>query len=315
MALSIFAPVSIGNVSVGFDTLGLAITPIDGTLLGDVVSIKSAKTSSLKLSGQYVDKLPENPQDNIVWQCLLAFERVLSNLEIEIKPVVLTLDKKLPVGSGLGSSACSVVATLVALNKFYNEPLKEKELLRVMGQIEGKYSGSVHYDNVAPSFLGGLQLMLPAEQICQSLPVFEDCYWVMAYPDIVVSTKMAREILPPSFDKQVTINFGQNLAGFVDASHRKDKALAFALLKDVIAEPYRHSLLPDFLPVRHQLIMQGSLAVGISGSGPTIFSVCDNLDIAEQNKAYMQEHYLQSKHGFVHICKPDMIGAREIKTS
>lgn len=314
MTISVFAPISIGNLSVGFDVLGMAVSPIDGALVGDIVTIDEAKNKTqFQVKGNYANKLPAEIRENIVWQCTQTFEEKMLQSGSSIKEINLTLHKNIPVSSGLGSSACSVVATFVALNEFYQNPFSELELIKLMGALEAKISGSLHYDNVAPCFLGGLQLMLSTQnKITQRLPIFDDCYWVIAYPDVIVSTKAAREILPQSYSRQTTIEFGQNLAGFVDACYRQDKPQAFELLKDVIAEPYRQSLLPNFNTVKSNLIDLGSLAVGISGSGPTLFSVCDDLKTAQANQEYLVSNYLQSDNGFVHICKTDNIGARKV---
>ncbi|WP_444994852.1 homoserine kinase [Aliikangiella sp. IMCC44359] len=317
MSVSVFAPISIGNVSVGFDTLGLAISPIDGTLVGDIVDIETlsdnSQPSEFVLTGTHSAKLPSNPRENIVWQCLQAFNKAMLDKQLDVKAIKIRLHKNIPVSSGLGSSACSVVAAFYALNEFYSCPFEPLELLKMMGALEGEISGSVHYDNVAPCYLGGLQLMLDTpDKIAQSLPTFDDCYWVMAYPDVVVSTKAAREILPAEYSRQTLIQFGQNLAGFIDASHRKDKKTAFACLKDVVAEPYRDLLIPQFKQAKSKLIELGSLAVGISGSGPTLFAVYDDFDIAQDASNWLQQNYLQSSEGFVHICKVDHQGTRKI---
>jgi len=183
--VSVFAPASIGNVSVGFDVLGLAVKPIDGTLLGDVVTVESAKIDSLVVVGAFADKLPKEKEDNIVWSCLQLFNQALIAQGQKTVQVEMTLDKKMPVGSGLGSSACSVVAALAGLNAFYAKvqdfSFDEKTLLKMTGQMEAQISGSLHYDNVAPCYLGGLQLMVPdTEVINRVLPGFNDCYYVMA---------------------------------------------------------------------------------------------------------------------------------------
>lgn len=319
MSVSIFAPISIGNVSVGFDTLGLAVTPISGELIGDIVTIEASLPTSKSpddefiLAGSHIDKLPTDKEQNIVWQCLQKFNQQLQQRQIPLRPVKVTLQKNIPVSSGLGSSACSVVAAFVALNEFYQQPFTQMELLKLMGALEAQISGSLHYDNVAPSYLGGLQLMLSdSEKITQQLPDFDDCYWVIAYPDIKVSTKTAREILPTSYDRATVIQFGQNLAGFVDACYRQDKQQAFSLLKDVLAEPYRQKLLPNFQATKKALTQLGSLAVGISGSGPTLFTVFDNLESANQARHWLKQNYLQSSNGLVHICQSDKLGARKI---
>jgi len=284
---TVFAPVSIGNVSVGFDSLGLALRPLDGAYLGDRVHVTQSDQPAFTLTGQFADRLPKDHESNIVWQVLLAFNKAYEQQGGQPIAVHLTLHKDIPVCSGLGSSACSVVAAYVALNEFYGQPFGDDQLLRLMGQAEAQISGSLHYDNVAPCFLGGMQLMLHGQDtVTLPLPLFTDIYWVLAYPDVVVSTQAARALLPPQYPRSTLIRFGQNLAAFVAACHRQDQALAFALLHDEIAEPYRAELLPDYAATKQQLLQMGSLAVGISGSGPTIFSACDDLSVAQQPVSY-----------------------------
>ena len=315
--VSVFAPASIGNVSVGFDVLGLAVKPVDGTLLGDVVTVQGAQKDSLLVIGEFADKLPQAKEDNIVWSCLQLFNQALKDQQQACVPVQLTLDKKMPVGSGLGSSACSVVAALAGLNAYYAKfqafSFDEKTLLKMTGEMEAQISGSLHYDNVAPCYLGGLQLMVPdSEVISRVLPGFNDCYYVMAYPGIEVSTKAAREVLPISYSRADVISYGQNLATFVDACHRQDKAQAFSVLTDVVAEPYRKNLLPKYQQAHDHLIEQGAHAVGISGSGPTLFCICDSEAQAQTYALWLKEHYLQSPLGFVHVCQVDDAGAIEL---
>lgn len=317
MAVSVFAPASIGNVSVGFDVLGLAVKPIDGTLLGDVVTVEKSDANHLIVIGEFAKKLPPSVKDNIVWHCLTLFNKALDEKGIAKDTVTLTLEKKMPVGSGLGSSACSVVAALEGLNAYYKkhhqQGFNEEVMLRMMGEMEAQISGSLHYDNVAPCYLGHLQLMVPnKEVITRSLPGFDDCYYVMAYPGIEVSTKAARDVLPTQYSRADVIAHGQNLATFVDACHRNDKVEAFSVLTDVVGEPYREHLLPRFTDSRVYLMSQGALAVGISGSGPTLFCVCDDLEKANAFAQWLTENYLQTDLGFVHVCKADETGACEI---
>lgn len=322
--VSLFAPASIGNVSVGFDVLGLAVKPIDGSLLGDVVSVESADHNDLMVVGVFANKLPSNKEDNIVWSCLQIFNQHLEQAQKTPAAVLMTLDKKMPVGSGLGSSACSVVAALAALNAFYQRyhdfSFTEQEMLLMMGQMEAQISGSLHYDNVAPCYFGGLQLMVPDNNvITRRLPQFDDCFYVMAYPGIEVSTKAARDVLPANYSRSDLIAYGQNLATFVDACHRQDKAQAFSVLTDVVAEPYRKGLLSKYQEAHNYLMSQGSLAVGISGSGPTLFCICDNEQQAQRFSAWLKDNYLQEvngqSHGFVHVCKVDESGAAELDAS
>ncbi len=315
--VSVFAPASIGNVSVGFDVLGLAVKPIDGTLLGDVVAVENANEDKLIVVGAFAEKLPKAKEDNIVWSCLQLFNQALVSKGVTPINVQMTLDKKMPVGSGLGSSACSVVAALAALNAFYAKyqdvSFDENTLLKMTGEMEAQISGSLHYDNVAPCYLGGLQLMVPDKDvISRALPGFNDCYYVMAYPGIEVSTKAARDVLPVSYSRADVISYGQNLATFVDACHRQDKAQAFSVLTDVVAEPYRTNLLPKYQQAHDYLKDQGAHAVGISGSGPTLFCICENELQAQDFALWLKENYLQTSLGFVHVCQVDEAGAVEI---
>ncbi|QIR15216.1 homoserine kinase [Shewanella aestuarii] len=308
--LRVYAPASMGNVGVGFDLLGAALAPVDGSLLGDIVTI-SQITSGVEFEqvGPWAHKLPDDLQQNIVYQCAVFFLDKLKRQD----GVKLTLQKNLPVGSGLGSSASSVVAALYALNEHFGLPYDQQALLLLMGEFEGQISGSVHYDNVAPCYLGGMQLMLnTTKQACAAIPSFKNWYWVVAYPGISLSTAKMRALLPQQYDKAVAIDFGRYLSAFVHASYQQDEKLAIEVLKDVLAEPYRAVAIPGYLAAREALAEQGMLTTGISGSGPTLFSVTDSLTKAEQAKLWLEQHYVTEQGGFVHVCKLDEQGTRRV---
>ncbi|MDD9177988.1 MULTISPECIES: homoserine kinase [Aliivibrio] len=312
MSVVVYAPASIGNVSVGFDVLGVAVSPIDGTLLGDRVLVElGTEAFTLATAGSFVDKLPENPKENIVYDCWRVFARELVKKGTELKPIHMVLEKNMPIGSGLGSSACSIVAALDALNLFHDKPLTDMEVLGLMGEMEGQISGGIHYDNVAPCYLGGLQLMVEELGIIsQEVPCFDEWYWVMAYPGIKVSTAEAREILPSQYRRQDVIAHGRNLAGFIHACYSKQPELAAKMIKDVVAEPYRERLLPNFAKAREYAASAGALTTGISGSGPTLFSICKDKDVAERVSRWLQENYVQNDEGFVHVCRLDKQGSQ-----
>ncbi|PSV31068.1 MULTISPECIES: homoserine kinase [unclassified Photobacterium] len=312
MSVVVYAPASIGNVSVGFDVLGAAVSPIDGTLLGDRVKVAAGQTPfSLQCVGAFVDKLPQQTEENIVYRCWQVFARELDKKGVTLLSVDVTLEKNMPIGSGLGSSACSIVAALDALNRFHDQPLNETELLALMGEMEGEISGSLHYDNVAPCFLGGLQFMVEELGIIsQKVPCFDDWYWVMAYPGIKVPTAEARAILPAQYRRQDVITHGRHLGGFIHACHSNQPLLAAKMIKDVVAEPYREKLLPGFAQARQHALDAGAIASGISGSGPTMFSVCTDLEVAKRLARWLEEHYVQNDEGFVHVCRLDSLGAK-----
>lgn len=311
-----FAPASIGNVCLGFDVLGAAIAPVDGLKLGDEVVLEPSDAFRLSVSGKFADRLPPEPEKNIVATCYQTFQQKLSALGRDTSPCAMTLRKNLPIGSGLGSSAASIVAALHGLNEFYGAPLNETELLLLMGELEGQISGSIHYDNVAPCYLGGMTLMVETKnQITTQLPIIDDWYWVCCYSGISVSTSAAREILPKQISMADTLRFGRQLAVFTDALHRGDAMLAAEMMQDVIAEPYRKSLLPYFDESRQFAMQNGALAFSISGSGPTVFAVCEDLQQAQHISQWLEQHYVQNEDGFSHVCKLDPLGSRVLKES
>lgn len=312
MSVTVYAPATIANLGVGFDLLGAALAPIDGSLLGDLIRVeKIASGVELTCDGPWHSKLPAALADNIVYQCATYF--LQQGSLTEKVGVRLHLQKNLPVGSGLGSSASSVVAAFVALNKLFAEPFQADQLLQMMAEFEGKVSGSIHYDNVAPSFMGGMQLLLQSsERVCDGIPVFPNWYWVVAYPGTSLSTEKMRALLPAQYDRSDLIKYGRFLSGFVHAAYIKDQKLAVAMLHDVVAEPYRSLHIPGYNEARQAMIAHGMLACGISGSGPTIFAIADNLAVAQAAAQWLQDNYVVEVGGFVHICKIDNAGARRI---
>ncbi|MEE1675529.1 homoserine kinase [Agarivorans aestuarii] len=320
MSVVVYAPASTANVSVGFDSLGAALSPIDGQLLGDRVLVEAASGDDVLIEnvGPYAHKLPADPKQNILYDCYHYFvKQYAEHHGKQLGCVKMTLEKNLPIGSGLGSSACSVVAALEGLNAYVDSPFNKEQMLIMMGELEGQISGSVHYDNVAPCYLGGMQLMLQEAGVTsQAIPHFEDWYWIVAYPGINISTAQARSILPAQYRRQDTLEFGRNLAGFVHASYSKQPELAAALLKDnIVAEPYRAKLIPGFDQVRSYAAQSGALASGISGSGPTVYIVTPVLEQAERTKAWLEQHFIQNEDGFCHVCKIDEQGTRVTGTS
>lgn len=307
--ISMYAPASIGNFCVGFDSLGAAVAPIDGTLLGDVVHAEAAEKDAFECSGPYASFLPTNAEENLAFQCLQHFREMVAPTMAAVK---LTLEKRLPIGSGLGSSACSVVATFAALNAYANTQLSQIEMIELMADFEGKVSGARHYDNITPCYLGGLQLT--AELVpnrAMAVPVNDDWFYVIAYPGFALNTKKARGVLPKTQSTHDAVCFAQRLSAYVllMQTGRFDEALA--LMQDPIAEPYRAELIAGFAEAKAALPGIGAELVSISGAGPTLFAICKSHQVAEQCQQWLQENYL-NEHGFSHICKLDNLGTRAL---
>ncbi|ADV33520.1 homoserine kinase [Candidatus Blochmanniella vafra str. BVAF] len=307
--IRVYAPASIGNIGVGFDTLGIAITPINGDLLGDCVSVEKSDNFIIKNIGLFYDQLPIELEKNIVFQCWKRFCEYLCK---KYPPVMITLEKNVPVSSGLGSSACSIVATLIAINHYYGCPLDNEQLFKLMGEIEGKISGSIHLDNIAPCFLGGMRISLVVyDNINQLIPSFDNWIWVIAYPGIKVSTEMSRSVLPDKYSRKDCITHSQYLSGFIHASHTNQESLAIKCMKDIIAEPYRDKLLPVNLSViKKSLREKGAVSCGISGSGPTIFALCNVAHVVNDVFDCLSDLYIKNNLGFVKVCVLSKLGAR-----
>ena len=312
--LTVYAPASSGNVSVGFDALGLALAPVDGSLLGDCVSIMPGDPDDwiLCIDGEFAHALPQDQEQNIVISSCRRFEQAAMAAGIVIHPLNITLDKRLPVGSGLGSSASSIVATLVALNQYFGRPLERPALLQLMAEMEGSISGEVHLDNIAPCLLGGLRLCMPGGARQYGLPWPGHWQSVVAWPGTRLETRPAREVLPANYDRKTTLTHGAQFALFVHHLHQGEAGAAANCMVDLLAEPYRKSLLPGFEEARRALSQMGVLATGISGSGPTIFCITDDSRVAEAAADWLERHYLRNDSGFVHICRADLAGARKV---
>lgn len=312
--LTVYAPASSGNVSVGFDALGLALAPVDGSLLGDCVSIMQGDPDdwTLCIDGEFAHALPQDQELNIVISSCRRFEKAALAAGIVIRPLNITLDKRLPVGSGLGSSASSIVATLVALNQYFGRPLDRPALLNLMAEMEGSISGEVHLDNIAPCLLGGLRLCMPGSARQYGLPWPGHWQSVVAWPGTRLETRPAREVLPVNYDRKTVVAHAAQFALFVHQLHQGEAGAAANCLVDLLAEPYRKSLLPGFEEARTALAQMGALATGISGSGPTVFCIVDDSRVAEAAADWLEKHYLQNESGFVHICRADLAGARKV---
>lgn len=314
VAYRAYAPASAANLSVGFDLLGLALAPVSGEPLGDFVTAaapQGADGDEIVTVGRYRHMLPEDPAANILHDALTLFAERLREQGRQPRRVRLVLDKGLPVCSGLGSSAASVVAAVAALNAWHEHPFDREQCARLMGELEGRISGSVHYDNVAPSYFGGLQL-IAAEPgvISQTLQFFDDWYIVSCFPGVCISTAQARAILPAQYRRQDAITFARRLALFVHACHIQDGELAARCMVDVMAEPYRARLIPNFHRCCEHAGGLGAIATGISGSGSSVFSLFRDAQRAADMQAYLERSFICSEDGFAHICRADKQGAR-----
>jgi len=316
--LSVYAPASIGNLSVGFDALGLALAPMDGSLLGDLVQLRPLTGNEsdgdwiLQVEGPFADALPAEQEDNIVISCCRAYQLAAAEWGTQVRPLKVILNKRLPIGSGLGSSASSIVAALEALNRWHDNLLNTHEIFRLMARMEGNIHGEIQLDNVAPCLYGGLRLSPPGSQQEYALPWPAAWRTVICWPGTELATREARAVLPDEIPRAVAVRHGAQFAQFIHALYTGNAKLAADCIVDHIAEPYRRKLIPGFDETRTALREIGALAVGISGSGPAIFALVDDFEVARATESWLNSHYRKNDQGFVYICRADLGGARSI---
>ncbi|MFL0684500.1 homoserine kinase [Algoriphagus aquaeductus] len=262
-----FAPATVANVSCGFDILGFAIDA-----MGDVVEVRERNEPGLQVVSITGDggRLPFEAEKNT---CAVAIKAMLDELGQDIG-MEIYLEKGLPLGSGMGSSAASAVAALVAANRLLGEPFEKKQLLPFAMVAEKVACGAGHADNVAPSLLGGFVLIRdyhPLDVIKLHVP--DGLHCTLLHPHFELKTSDSRSVLRDSVSlKHSTIQSG-NVAGLIAGLFQEDFELIGRSLRDVIAEPYRATLIPGFYEVKEAVKAAGALGMGISGSGPTLFAL------------------------------------------
>ena len=302
-----FAPASIGNFAAGFDVLGAAIVPVAGPALGDQVEILAARVSSYAADGPFAHRLPPR-QDDLVPRACAAFARAWGS---PLPPLAIRLHKNLPVGSGLGSSSASVVATLVALEALLEAGLGPDALLRAGGEVEALGSGAFHLDNVAPALLGGLCLVDPAGR-ARALPFPDDLLFAVASPELELNTRDARQALPAQVPLALAVAHAQNLAGLVLALCSGDAGLRRACLRDLLAEPHRAPLVPGFRAVQEAAMGQGAEGCTLSGAGPAIFAVADQGRVEAVAEAMARAWEQAGVRSQARVCRLEPRGARVV---
>ncbi len=314
MTIRALAPASIGNFAAGFDLMGAALAPLDGSLWGDVVSATAARETSLEVTGPYAHLMPLIPSQNLVLKTFDFMREALKAKGLPCPEVAFTLQKNLPRSSGIGSSASSIVATLVACQVLLGEPFTRSELLGLAGRAESLVSGSVHLDNVAPALHGGLLLLVPGEAGSskpRALPWPAELVIVVVHPQMELATELARKVMPDLLPLSEALYFAQNLAAFVHALHTKDQEIFVRCLRDVLAEPRRADLVPGFRAVQSAALEAGALGCTLSGSGPSVFAVAESAEHGEEVAAAIQAAFTTAGYeSEARLCGVDPQGAR-----
>lgn len=262
-----FAPGSVGNVGVGFDVLGHSIAGI-----GDVASVRRIEAPTVRISAirGAVTDLPLEAARNTAGMAVIALREALAlpfGFEIEI-------DKGIPLGSGLGGSAASCVAALVAANALLEAPLSPHALYPHALAGEAVASGGRHGDNVGPMLLGGL-VLATADRLTK---VHVPACWhaAVVHPHAVLETRRAREALAGAYALKEFVAQSANLAQVLLGCERGDPSLVRAGLADVLVEPRRAPLIAGFAAVKQAALDADAMGASISGAGPSVFAWCED---------------------------------------
>ena len=205
----------------------------------------------------------------------------------------------MPFGSGLGSSAASAAAAVLAVSELLRTGLSKRELLRAACLGEQVASGSFHADNIAPSLLGGIMLIRDNETLdVHRLHVPKGLCVAVVYPQVEVLTKTARGILQPEILLAQHVRQSANIGAFIIGMFNADIALIGRSLRDEIIEPQRAGLIPGFYDVQAAAMgVEGVLGCSISGSGPSVFALCANSLAAEEAGRKMKEAFAGHRVG------------------
>ncbi len=272
--LTAFAPATSANLGVGFDILGLALDAV-----GDKVTLVKRDDGHIVIDKiTSLDGLPLESNKNTA---SYAVTKMCEELGITCG-FSLTIDKGIALGSGMGGSAASAVAAVVALNGFLNAPLTKDKLVEYALYGEEIASGGRHADNVAPCVYGGITLirnLAPLDII--SLP-YPELYCVIVHPHLQVETKTARKILSPTVELKKFVEQSANLAAAISALYQKDYQLLARSFQDLIIEPQRSRLVNGFASVKAAAITNGALGAVLSGSGPSMLALTKSKAEAQQ---------------------------------
>ena len=275
-SVTVFAPATVANVACGFDIFGFAVNEP-----GDVAKVTLRENPGVEITRITGDngKLPRTAEKNTAgFTALRYLETIQSQQGVSIE-----LHKKMPLSSGLGSSAASAVAVLFAINTLFDNRLTKSELLSIALQSEKLACGAAHADNVAPALFGGFLLIRennPPDIV--ELPVPENLYCTIIHPEIEINTADARNILSPNVPLKDAVKQWANTAGLVAGLYRKDLTLISRSMNDYIIEPQRARLIPHFYELKKAALDRGALGCSISGSGPSLFALSNSQEIAQK---------------------------------
>ncbi|MBA2737375.1 MAG: homoserine kinase [Pyrinomonadaceae bacterium] len=287
--ISILSPASVANVVCGFDCLGFALSaPCDE------MTMRLIADKKVRIVNRDDFNLPTEPEKNVAGAALLSMLQSLDGkfgFEVEIT-------KHIKPGSGIGSSSASAAGAVVAANKLLNERFSKLKLVEFAMDGEKIASGDRHADNVAPCIFGGFTLVRSVNPLDVIALDFPPMFVTIIHPQIEIKTSEARKILPAQIPLKDAIRQWSNVGALVFGLQKGEYKIISRALEDFIVEPVRKSLIPKFDEIKNESLKAGALGGGISGSGPSIFMLSENLETARKVENVMQTIYEQTRIDF-----------------
>ncbi len=273
--IKVRVPATSANLGAGFDVFGIALeNPFD------IMEIEKSKKTEIIVTGRDSQDVPLDPRKNTAG----IVARALG------KPAKITIHRNIPLSSGLGSSAAPAAGVAFALNELHNLGLSKEELVRIAALGEKAVSGAAHADNVASVVYGGF-VIVHNNRIISHEP--ENIGIVAVHPDIAVSTRKARTILPKKISlHDMSFNTG-SAASMVVGMMRSDIRLIGESMENRVIEKVRSKLIKGYEQVKKSALGAGAAGVTISGSGPTMIAVC-MMDERENVAEVMKKAFLKN---------------------
>ncbi len=302
--ISILAPATVANVVCGFDCLGFALHEPN-----DKMTVRLIDEKIVRVIHRDNYNLPTEAEKNVAGKSLLAMlDAIEENIGFEVE-----ITKHIKPGSGIGSSSASAVGAAVAANKLLNDRFSHLETAEFALAGEQLASQSRHADNVAPCLFGGFTLVRSVNPLDIVELEFPPLFVTVIHPNIEIKTSEARKILPTEITLKSAIQAWANVGALVAALSKGDYELISRSLEDFIVEPVRKKLIPHCDELKSESLKTGALGGGISGSGPSVFMLSENLETAEKVKNTMREIYEQTEIDFnIYVSEINAEGVKSI---
>ena len=303
--IKIFSPATVANVACGFDVLGFCLDTI-----GDDMVIRKSSQKGIRITKIEGYDLPFEAEKNVAGVSALALiEDAKPDCGFEIE-----IYKNIKPGSGIGSSSASAAGSVFGINELLGRSYDKTQLTYFAMQGEKLASQSEHADNLAPGIFGGFTLVKSINPLkILELPTPDELYAVIVHPQVEIKTSDARLMLPNNVPLIDAIIQWANVGSLVHALHTSDYELIKTSLQDIIIEPYRKRLIPHFSEVKSKTIEAGALGCAISGSGPSIFTLCQGIESAKRVEASMKKIYSSTQIDFeTYVSKINNEGIRTL---